>query len=197
MIKLWASKLYGCLELTKAVDFLGPLLLRLYLVPVFWMAGTKKMANFDSTVEWFGNDQWGLGLPMPFLMALLATGAEVVGAVCLLFGIALRWMAIPLMFTTVHLEHGWQAIADPGAPFANARVDASAEKLSRAKDILKEHGNYEWLTSSGSLVVLNSGIEFAATYFIMLLALFFTGAGRWLSVDYWIKQRLMKTQSLR
>jgi putative oxidoreductase len=38
--------------------------------------------------------------------------------------------------------------------------------------------------------VLNNGIEFAATYFIMLLALFFIGAGRYVSLDYWIARRL-------
>jgi uncharacterized membrane protein YphA (DoxX/SURF4 family) len=38
-------------------------------------------------------------------------------------------------------------------------------------------------------VILNNGIEFAATYFIMLLALFFIGAGKYLSVDYWIARR--------
>ena len=37
-----------------------------------------------------------------------------------------------------------------------------------------------------SLVVLNNGIEFAATYFVMLLALFFLGGGRFVSVDYWM-----------
>jgi hypothetical protein len=65
-------------------------------------------------------------------------------------------------------------------------VLASADKLAAAKAILQEHGNYNWLTSSGPLVVLNSGIEFAATYFIMLLSLLFTGAGRYFSVDYWL-----------
>ncbi len=189
------GKLYGLLEMTRAVDFLGPLLLRLYLVPIFWMAGTKKWANFDSTVDWFGNPDWGLGLPFPLLLALLATWTEILGAIGLLLGLAVRWLAVPLMFTmviaatSVHLEHGWQSIADPGAPFATERVMESADKLGRARDILREHGNYDWLTSSGSIVILNNGIEFAATYFIMLLALFFIGAGRYASVDYWIKQR--------
>jgi uncharacterized membrane protein YphA (DoxX/SURF4 family) len=47
------------------------------------------------------------------------------------------------------------------------------------------------LTSSGNFVVLNNGIEFSATYFIMLLALFFTGAGRYASVDYWIRRKFL------
>jgi len=189
------KKLYQSLERTKFADFLGPLALRLYLVPIFWMAGTNKLGNFDGIVEWMGNTDWGLGLPFPLVMAFLATWTEVIGAIALLLGLAVRWIAIPLMITmlvamtTVHLDYGWQAIADPNAPFANERVEASAEKLDRAKSILKENSNYNWLTSSGNLVVLNNGIEFAFTYFIMLLSLFFTGAGRWASIDYWIKEK--------
>ena len=38
-------------------------------------------------------------------------------------------------------------------------------------------------------MVLNNGIEFATTYFVMLLALFYLGAGRWVSVDYWAWRR--------
>ena len=38
-------------------------------------------------------------------------------------------------------------------------------------------------------MVLNNGIEFAATYFVMLLTLFFIGAGKYASIDYWIRQR--------
>lgn len=191
------QKLHALLESTRVIDFLGPLALRLYLVPVFWMAGATKWAGFDNTVAWFGNPDWGLGLPFPWLLALLATWTEMLGAISLLLGLAVRWFALPLMFTmivaaaAVHWEYGWQAIADPEAPFATERVEESADKLDRARSILREHGNYQWLTSSGNFVVLNNGIEFAATYFIMLLALFFTGAGRFVSLDYWIGRRLL------
>jgi len=179
------------------LDFLAPLLLRLYLVPIFWMAGSKKidfstLMPYESTVSWFGNPDWGLGLPVPTLMAFLAGWTEVLGAIFLAVGFAVRWISIPLMFTmvvaatTAHLDNGWQAISDPGAPFANQRVEESAARLSAAKEILKENGNYSWLTGRGSLVVLNNGIEFAATYFVMLLALLFAGAGRFVSIDYWL-----------
>lgn len=196
-MKNHAQKLYGLLESSRAVDFLGPLALRLYLVPVFWMAGTKKLGSFESTVAWFGNPEWGLGLPAPWFLAFMATWTEILGAVSLLLGLALRWFAIPLMFTmlvaaaAVHLDYGWQAIADPGAPFANERVVQAAENLSQARDILREHGDYERLTSSGNFVVLNNGIEFSVTYFIMLLVLFFTGAGRYVSLDYWVGRKLL------
>lgn len=201
-MKSLMSTLYRLLESTRIADFLGPLALRLYLVPIFWMAGTTKWNGFEGTVQWFGNPDWGLGLPFPMVLAFLAVWTEILGAISLLFGIAVRWFAVPLMFTmiiaatTVHLEYGWQAIADPDAPFSSERVEELATKRDRARDILREHSNYDWLTtnSTAPIVVLNNGIEFAATYFIMLLALFFTGAGRFASVDYWVGRKLLPDQ---
>ena len=159
------------------------------------MAGTHKLADMDSTIAWFGNPDWGLGLPFPALLAWLAALTEAGGALLLLFGLAVRWISLPLMATmlvaifTVHWEFGWQAIADASAPFANERVLAAGEKLERARELLQAHGNYDWLTASGKFVVLNNGIEFAATYLLMLLVLFFSGAGRWLSIDHWLEVR--------
>ncbi len=196
-MKILLAKAYGMLNSTKKVDFIAPLLMRLYLVPIFWLAGTTKVAGFDNTVQWFGNDDWGLGLPFPFILAVLAIGAEVVGAIALLLGLGVRVMAVPLMFTmfiamtSVHGQYGWQAIADANAPFANERVQAAVEKKEVIISLLQEHGNYEWLTSSGNIVMLNNGIEFAATYFIMLLALFFMGGGRYVSLDYWVKRKVL------
>lgn len=189
------NRLQNLLDATKAVDFLGPLALRLYLVPVFWVAGTNKLASMDNIISWFGNPDWGLGLPFPTLMAWLATGAEVAGAVLLLIGFAVRWVSIPLMVTMlvaafgVHWKNGWQAVHDPMSPFPAENIDGAMQRLDKAKELLREHGNYDWLTETGSLVVSNNGIEWAATYFVMLLTLFFTGAGRYASVDYWIASR--------
>ena len=78
------------------LDGLPALALRLYLVPVMWMAGSSKLMHFQDTVNWFGNDDWGLGLPFPTLMAALATAAELGGALFLLVGLATRWIAVPL-----------------------------------------------------------------------------------------------------
>lgn len=182
----------------KHCDGIAALALRLYLVPIFWMAGTNKLMHFQDTVEWFGNTDWGLGLPFPVLLATLATSAEIMGAILLALGLLTRFISIPLIITmlvaivTVHLPNGWQAIADPNAPFANAQVLASAEKLEKAREILESYGNYDWLTSSGSFVILNNGIEFAVTYLVMLLALIVLGGGRYISLDYWIKYKLEK-----
>lgn len=188
------TRMQGWLNSTRAVDFLGPLALRLYLVPVFWVAGTNKLDSMDNIIAWFGNPDWGLGLPFPSLLAWLAVGSEVLGAIALLIGLGTRWFSIPLMVTmlvaafSVHWSHGWQAVADPMSPFANANVQGAMDRLDKAKDLLQDHGNYDWLTETGNFVVSNNGMEWAITYFVMLLALFFSGAGK-LSVDHWIAAR--------
>ena len=200
MIKL-LNKLQDYLDSIQVVDFLGPLALRLYLAPILWMAGMRKLENFDSTVAWFANSEWGLGLPMPTLLAGLATGSEVLGAVFLLLGFVVRLISIPLFITmivaaaTVHLKNGWLAISEPVGLFASDRTIAAAGRLSRAKEILQQHGDYEWLTEQGSLVILNNGVEFAVTYAIMLLVLIFVGAGRYFSLDYWIAKSFRYSKS--
>ncbi len=179
------------LDKTQALDFLAPLAIRLYLAPVMWMAGTKKLAAMESTIAWFGNPDWGLGLPFPALLAWLVALLETGGAMMLLFGVGVRLIVVPLMLImivaalSVHWDNGWLAIAESDGFFATERTQEAAIRLGKAKSILKEHGNYNWLTSKGSLVMLNNGIEFAATYFIMLLSLLFSGAGSYVSVDYW------------
>ena len=184
----------------QLADGIPLLLLRLYLAPVMIQAGWNKASSFDSIVDWFGNDDYGLGLPMPLVMAFLATAAELVGGILLLFGALTRLVSIPLMITmvvamvSVHAENGWLAIADAsswladGTILLNESIMAAPEKLSAAKSLLQEHGHYDWLTSSGSFVVLNNGIEFAATYFAMLFVLFIYGGGRFFSVDYYLSK---------
>ncbi|KHT59645.1 membrane protein [Alteromonas macleodii] len=186
----------------QAADGIPLLLLRLYLAPVMIQAGWNKASSFDSIVDWFGNDDYGLGLPMPFVMAFLATAAELVGGVLLLLGALTRLVSIPLMVTmivamvSVHAKNGWLAIADAsswladGTILLNENIMAAPEKLAAAKSLLQEHGHYDWLTSSGNFVVLNNGIEFAATYFIMLLVLFIYGGGRFFSVDYYVNKAM-------
>jgi uncharacterized membrane protein YphA (DoxX/SURF4 family) len=191
------NKAQRMLNLSTKADFIAPLALRFYLAPIMWMAGTKKLVNFDSTVQWFGNTEWGLGLPFPSVLASLVTSVEIIGAIFLLLGFAVRWVSIPIFFTmigaalSVHWKNGWLAIAEPSGFFANEGTIEAAVRLAKAKDILHTHGNYEWLTEQGNFVILNNGIEFAATYSLMLLVLFFMGGGRYLSIDYWLAQRFI------
>lgn len=186
-----ANKLQDLLEgITGRVDFLVPLALRLYLVPIFYEAGIRKYNSFESTVAWFGS----LGLPLPQVMAALATGAELIGAALLLLGLATRWISIPLIITmlvaifTVHWHNGWAAIAPHASEiFSTERTEGAIGRLEKAQAILRQYGDYNWLTENGSFVVLNNGIEFAATYLIMLVALLCFGGGRYFSFDHWIK----------
>jgi uncharacterized membrane protein YphA (DoxX/SURF4 family) len=180
----------------RPADGIPPLLLRLYLAPVMIQAGWTKFAAFESTAAWFGNPEWGLGLPFPYLMTALAAGAELFGGIALVIGFATRWFAVPLAITmlvamfAVHWENGWLAISDASSWLANDRVHEAAERKARAIAILREHGNYGWLTERGPITILNNGIEFAATYFVMLVALLFTGGGRYTSTDYWLRRLL-------
>lgn len=188
--------LQALLNRSRQLDFLAPLALRLYLAPIFWVAGMNKLSSFPDTVAWFGDMMAGLGLPFPTLMAALATGAELGGAVALVLGLGLRWMTLPLMVTmvvaivTVHWPNGWLAISEGMGPFATERTMAAIDRLHEARELLMQYGDYDHLTEYGPLVILNNGIEFAATYLLMLLSLFFTGAGRYVSLDYWIDRRI-------
>ncbi len=177
-------------------DFLALFLLRLYLAPVFIIAGAQKLELPSllpnaGTVHWFTHS---LELPLPALMAALAGWTEFFGGILLLIGLATRWVSIPLIFTmtvaalAVHWQNGWLAIAESGF-FGNERTEMALERLQAMRSLLREHGDYSWLTEHGNLVILNNGIEFAATYFIMLLALLAFGSGRYLSLDYWITRR--------
>lgn len=176
----------------RHLDGTGPLLLRLYLAPVMIQAGWTKLHGFEDTAAWLGNPDWGLGLPLPHVLAALAAGTELLGGLALLVGLAVRWAAIPLAVTmlvaifSVHWENGWLAISDASSWLANERVIEAAPRKERAIEILKGSGEYQWLTARGTITILNNGIEFAATYLVMLITLLFTGGGRYLSADYWL-----------
>lgn len=193
------NKLEAMLAKANPAEFLAPLAIRLYLVPIFWMAGTSKYNHFDDTVNWFGNSEWGLGLPMPWLMTFLATATELLGAILLLLGLGTRYISIPLMMTmlvaafTAHIQNGWLAIATGSGIFATERTEGAIDRLDKAKEILREHGNYEWLTQNGDFVILNNGVEFAITYFIMLLALFYLGGGK-ASIDALICKKFCRQE---
>lgn len=188
--------LQALLDKTRQADFLAPLLLRIFLAPIFIIAGYGKLTALDSTAYYFGEM---LGMPAPMLMAVLAGATELFGGIALVLGLAIRWFAIPLMMTmvvaagTAHWENGWHALPESTLTvpweWRTDLIEAANERKEAAKSLLKQHGNYNWLTEAGYITVLKNGIEFAATYFIMLLALFFMGSGRYLSLDYYIRKK--------
>ena len=182
------------LNATRVLDFLGPLALRLYLAPILILAGGNKLANAENVGYWFAS----LGIPAPELMAYIAGLTELVGGIALLVGLAVRWLAIPLMFTmvvaaaTAHWENGWHVLPEQELTvpweWRTDMIEGAAERKERIRSIVREHGNYDWLTEHGSITILKNGIEFAATYFIMLLVLFFYGPGK-ASIDHLINRR--------
>ena len=170
----------------QVLDFIPLLALRIYLVPVFWFAGMNKLTHVAGTAAWFGDANWGLGLPFPHAMVYLSGGAEVLGAVLLAVGLGVRLISVPLIvvmcvaISWVHWDHGWHAVATQGAD-STVRLQAFLTWLKTVHP-----GRHNFITELGSPVMLNNGIEFATTYLIMLLTLFFYGAGRYFSLDYWL-----------
>ena len=198
----------------KHFDGVASIVLRLILAPVLIGAGWEKITGdnwFSPELLPFPFSV----LPTD-LSWFLASWTEFLGGICILLGLATRLWAIPLAVTmlvaagSVHWDNGWPAIAPSNPPAVcipatdahansnvferyikcanvNERTIEASERLSRAKSILREHGNYRYLNGSGSIVKLNNGIEFAMIYFAMILGLLFIGGGRYLSLDYYIK----------
>jgi len=197
LIDLMADSHAILLEKIKLLDFTAPLLIRIYLAPIFILAGWGKLNDLESTAYYFGEY---LGLPLPDLMALLAGSTEFFGGIAILIGLATRWFSIPLMVTmivaatTAHWGNGWHALPETTLTvpweWRTDLIQDAVQRRDAARSILEEHGNYEWLTGAGSITVLKNGIEFAATYFILLLPLLFFGAGR-ASVDHLLRKRFM------
>lgn len=166
-----------------------PLLgLRIYLFPIFLQAGWKKFSGFQGSVKFFERQD----IPFPELAVLVVGTVELVGAILLLLGLMTRAITVPLMVTMlvaaflVHADNGWLVLSDSNNWLANERVMEAAEKKEIIRDLVNEHEDAKWLKSSGSVTILNNGMEFAITYFLMLFVLFFYGGGRYVSIDYWI-----------
>lgn len=189
MFKKLACKFYSILSKARCLDFIAPLAMRLYLAPVFWIAGHAKLTHLDATAHWFGNPDWGLGLPFPTFMAFITGSTEAAGAILLVLGLAVPWIVLPLLavmfcaITSTHLDNGWLAIAHQSSE-ATLRLQGFLSWLEQ-----NFPGRHDFITELGTPVMLNNGIEFAATYSIMLLALFFIGGGKFVSLDYWIVKR--------
>ena len=196
-------------------DGVASILLRLILAPVLIGAGWEKITGenwFAYQLEAF---PFPFNVLPPEVSWFLASWTEFLGGILLLVGLGTRLVAIPLAVTmfvaawSVHWDNGWAAIAPSNPPAVcitgtdahaassvferyircynvNERTIEASKRLARAKDILREHGNFRYLNGSGSLVKLNSGIEFAAIYFSMLVALMVIGGGRYLSLDYYL-----------
>ena len=172
----------------RGFDFLPPLLLRLFLAPLLWISGSNKLGLFSSAdTVWFNPLTWvntdnpifqetASGLAnLPIIgegLATLFTNSigwlEVIGAFLLFIGFAVRWISLPLLalilLTSIVALNGESAIA-------------------AIKSLLTTHG---YTDMSGS------AFSKALVYFLMLLTLFFMGAGRFFSVDWFLHRKLDK-----
>jgi putative oxidoreductase len=158
------------------------------LLPTLYEGAHAKVTGFSGVVEWFGApaSQGGLNLPMPYVMASLATATEVTGFLCIALGLFTRIVSIPLMVLmtvaglSVHWAHGWAAIAGKTAE-SSLRMEGFMTWLSQSFP-----GRFNYITELGDPVILNNGMEFTVTYGLMFMALFFFGGGRYVSADHWL-----------
>lgn len=170
----------------RGLDFLPPLLLRLFLAPLLWVSGSSKLGLFSSAdFVWLNPLTW-LNFDNPVYQSTVAGFAkiplvgellaptlglsvgllEVVGAFLLLIGFAVRWISIPLLALIL----------------LTAFIALNGENIV---DTLKTlFGTYGYTDMSDSTFTK------ALVYFIMLLTLFFMGAGRFFSVDWFLYRRL-------
>ena len=172
------------LEWMRIFDFIAPLVIRLFLAPMFWVSGVKHLGLFSSSdfviynpLTWLNteafqqsvaalNNTLFSGMGAETLVILLGP-IEIIAAILLVLGLGVRWVALALMFVVVVL--GLIAMGDAGF-------------LNTMQQLVMSHG-YTDMTSNLTEVYL--------VYFILLLALFFMGAGRWFSLDWYVYRNFM------
>jgi uncharacterized membrane protein YphA (DoxX/SURF4 family) len=173
------------LEWMRVFDFIAPLAIRLFLAPMFWISGVKHLGLFSSSdfviynpLTWVNTEAFQQsvaamsntlfsGMGAETLVILLGT-IEIVAAILLVLGFAVRWVVLALMFVVAVL--GLMAMGDAGF-------------LNTMQQLVMSHG-YTNMTNNLTEVYL--------VYFIFLLALFFMGAGRWFSLDWYVYRSFMK-----
>lgn len=173
------------LEWMRIFDFLAPLAIRLFLAPMFWISGVKRLGLFSSSdfviynpLTWVNTEAFqqsvasmsntlfsGMGAET---LVILLGSIEIAAAILLVLGFAVRWVVLALMFVVVVL--GLLSMGEAGF-------------LNTMQQLVMSHG-YTNMTNNLTEVYL--------VYFIMLLALFFMGAGRWFSLDWYVYRSFMQ-----
>ncbi len=173
------------LEWMRIFDFIAPLAIRLFLAPLFWVSGVKHLGLFSSSdfviynpLTWVNTEAFQQsaaamnntvfsGMGAETLLILIGT-IEIVAAIFLVLGFAVRWVVLALMFVVVVL--GLMSMGEAGF-------------LSTMQQLVMSHGYTD---------MANNMTEVYLVYFVLLLALFFMGAGRWFSLDWYIYRSFMK-----
>ena len=105
------EKLSGIRDRLNTLADLPPLFFRLVLSYGFYGPATRKLNNFDSVVQWFGD----MGFPLPTLSVFLVTVTETAGFILLFLGLATRIITVPMMVVmlvaifAVHIGNGFAA----------------------------------------------------------------------------------------
>lgn len=91
LLKRWTNAALG---LTTSLDWLAPLLVRIYF-GYFWAeTGWGKIHNLNAFAQRFV----GWGVPYPHISAALSGYTEWIGGILLMLGLFTRLVSIPLMF---------------------------------------------------------------------------------------------------
>ena len=73
----------------KALTYLFPLVARILIAQIFLLAAINKLSNPAKTAALIASK----GIPFPLFCCFAAAAVEVVGSVCLIFGVKIRWIA--------------------------------------------------------------------------------------------------------
>lgn len=82
---------------------IGLLLIRVMVGVVFVFHGSQKLFGLFGGFGISGTADWmaSIGIPFATVSALLAGSAEFFGGLALLTGVAVRWAAVPMVFTMI------------------------------------------------------------------------------------------------
>lgn len=145
-------------------DVVPPLIMRLVMGWEFFEAGREKLNG----TNWFGGIQDQFPAPFNVIPAdiswQIATGFELVGAVCLWLGLATRFFAFQLLFLT----------------FVATAAVHWPDMFSMWSDLLKGYS----ISDNG-----HGNFKLPLLFVVMLLPLIFTGPGR-ISLDHVIARRV-------
>ena len=108
LVEAWSSV---AAFLEKGAGAVLDLAIRLWLAKIFFVSGVLKTVNWDVTVFLYTNEHPVPGLA-PTTAALIGTGIELVCPILLVFGLATRFAAIPLLLTAAFLQFTYKDLAD-------------------------------------------------------------------------------------
>lgn len=87
------------------------LAIRLWLAKIFFVSGVLKTVNWEVTIFLYANEHPVPGLA-PETAAVIGTGIELICPILLVFGLATRVAAIPLLLTTAFLQLTYKDLTD-------------------------------------------------------------------------------------